>query len=105
MYQKLISAFVKVIVGFQFHFNRLNGVEKIDDEKKGPIQCCRELLFECTIHFSKMYCNGLKNRASLLFLEFIYFNIFEDIKFDTLQSDIGVIILNKNKRSFRTNFV
>ena len=25
--------FVKVIVGFQFHFNRLNGVEKIVDEK------------------------------------------------------------------------
>ena len=29
--------FVKLVVGFQFHFNRFNGVEKIVDEKKESI--------------------------------------------------------------------
>ena len=29
--------FVKVMVGFKFHFNRLNVVENIVDEKKGDI--------------------------------------------------------------------
>ena len=32
--QQLALHFVKVRVGFQFHFNRLNGAEKIVDEKK-----------------------------------------------------------------------
>ena len=29
--------FVKLIVGFQFHFNRFNGVEKTVDEKNDNI--------------------------------------------------------------------
>ena len=29
--------FVKLMVGFQFHFNRFNGVEKIVDEKNDNI--------------------------------------------------------------------
>ena len=39
MYQKIINgaSFVKIMVGFQFRFGRLNGVEKIIDGKKGHI--------------------------------------------------------------------
>ena len=36
-YVQKTKNFVKVMVGFQYHFNRLRGVEQIVDEKKGNI--------------------------------------------------------------------
>ena len=42
--------FVKVIVGFQFHFNRLNGCGKIVDEKKGNISKYIHLSIHPSIH-------------------------------------------------------
>ena len=50
----------------------------------GMEQCCPELLFECTIHFIKMYGNGLKNIATLI------------IKLNFLVEIVSPMIIKKN---------